>query len=249
MQDRVGNTDCCRLMNSRSLLARSAAPFASFSRTPPYTWLLTTAGNNAKHPTALTETLAFQALPSSAPLYSLPLQPARQTWTTRRAMSTAGLKDESPAMTVSPIVDNLEAVRNRVAAVTAEGGADKPPPRLIAVSKTKPLEDLREAYEAGQRIFGENYVSQLGQLLIIVRNLCGDGEIATDGRIHQRRAVDVETYEYKTSSHRVRVRRALVRFVAQDEQTLKTLPTGSSHMSPRQVVCRPRTRECCCMDP
>lgn len=27
---------------------------------------------------------------------------------------------------------------------------------LIAVSKTKPVEDLREAYEAGQRLFGEN---------------------------------------------------------------------------------------------
>ena len=28
--------------------------------------------------------------------------------------------------------------------------------RLIAVSKTKPVEDLQEAYEAGQRLFGEN---------------------------------------------------------------------------------------------
>lgn len=87
-------------------------------------------------------------------------------------MSTVGLKDESPAMTVSPIVENLEAVRNRVAAVTAEGDTDKPPPRLIAVSKTKPLEDLREAYEAGQRIFGENYVSQLGHLRSIAVHLC-----------------------------------------------------------------------------
>jgi len=28
----------------------------------------------------------------------------------------------------------------------------------VAVSKTKPVEALREAYEAGQRDFGENYV-------------------------------------------------------------------------------------------
>jgi uncharacterized pyridoxal phosphate-containing UPF0001 family protein len=27
---------------------------------------------------------------------------------------------------------------------------------LIAVSKTKPVSDLQEAYDAGQRIFGEN---------------------------------------------------------------------------------------------
>jgi len=33
--------------------------------------------------------------------------------------------------------------------------------RLVAVSKTKPAEALREAYDAGQRIFGENYVQEL----------------------------------------------------------------------------------------
>ena len=32
---------------------------------------------------------------------------------------------------------------------------------LVAVSKTKPVADLREAYDAGQRIFGENYVQEL----------------------------------------------------------------------------------------
>ncbi|MCG2612051.1 YggS family pyridoxal phosphate-dependent enzyme [Flavobacterium sp. SM15] len=32
---------------------------------------------------------------------------------------------------------------------------------LVAVSKTKPVNDLMEAYNAGQRIFGENYVQEL----------------------------------------------------------------------------------------
>ena len=32
---------------------------------------------------------------------------------------------------------------------------------LVAVSKTKPISDLMEAYDAGQRIFGENYVQEL----------------------------------------------------------------------------------------
>lgn len=32
---------------------------------------------------------------------------------------------------------------------------------LVAVSKTKPVEDLIEAYEAGQRIFGENKVQEM----------------------------------------------------------------------------------------
>lgn len=34
------------------------------------------------------------------------------------------------------------------------------PPRLVAVSKTKPPEMVVEAYRHGQRNFGENYVSE-----------------------------------------------------------------------------------------
>ena len=35
--------------------------------------------------------------------------------------------------------------------------------RLVAVSKFHPLEMLREAYDAGQRVFGENHVQELQQ--------------------------------------------------------------------------------------
>jgi uncharacterized pyridoxal phosphate-containing UPF0001 family protein len=31
------------------------------------------------------------------------------------------------------------------------------PVRLVAVSKTKSVEEIRQAYDAGQRHFGENY--------------------------------------------------------------------------------------------
>ncbi len=34
---------------------------------------------------------------------------------------------------------------------------------LVAVSKTKPVEDLQEAYDAGQRIFGENKIQEMTQ--------------------------------------------------------------------------------------
>ena len=32
---------------------------------------------------------------------------------------------------------------------------------LVAVSKTKPVTDLMEAYNAGQRIFGENKIQEM----------------------------------------------------------------------------------------
>jgi PLP dependent protein len=35
--------------------------------------------------------------------------------------------------------------------------------RLIAVSKTQPIEKLQEAYQAGQRVFGENKVQEMEQ--------------------------------------------------------------------------------------
>ena len=38
---------------------------------------------------------------------------------------------------------------------------DRATAQLIAVSKTKPVNDIREAYQAGQRQFGENYVQEL----------------------------------------------------------------------------------------
>lgn len=34
---------------------------------------------------------------------------------------------------------------------------------LVAVSKTKPVEDLQEAYNAGQRIFGENRIQEMAE--------------------------------------------------------------------------------------
>ena len=32
---------------------------------------------------------------------------------------------------------------------------------LVAVSKTKPINDLEEAYNAGQRVFGENKIQEM----------------------------------------------------------------------------------------
>eukprot|EP00927_Polykrikos_kofoidii_P082769 TRINITY_DN8313_c0_g1_i2.p1 TRINITY_DN8313_c0_g1~~TRINITY_DN8313_c0_g1_i2.p1 ORF type:complete len:287 (-),score=44.69 TRINITY_DN8313_c0_g1_i2:103-963(-) len=61
----------------------------------------------------------------------------------------------------------LETVRSKVAAASEarkaalEPGSAPAPVRLVAVSKTKPAEALLEAYEAGHRCFGENYVHEL----------------------------------------------------------------------------------------
>eukprot|EP00795_Rhopilema_esculentum_P011987 gene11987-2570_t len=45
----------------------------------------------------------------------------------------------------------------------ANGNAEPRLPRLVAVSKTKPISVIAEAYSYGQRCFGENYVKELAE--------------------------------------------------------------------------------------
>lgn len=57
--------------------------------------------------------------------------------------------------------ERLAAVRARIAAACEGVGRDPAGVRLVAVCKTHPPERVREAYEAGQRDFGENYVQEM----------------------------------------------------------------------------------------
>ena len=60
-------------------------------------------------------------------------------------------------MTIS---HRLTEIRSRIAAAARSAGRDPSSIRLIAVSKTFPLDLVREAYAAGQRDFGENRVQE-----------------------------------------------------------------------------------------
>jgi pyridoxal phosphate enzyme (YggS family) len=60
----------------------------------------------------------------------------------------------------SPIASRLAGIRERIAAAARSAGRDPASIRLIAVSKTFPIDAVREAYAAGQRDFGENRVQE-----------------------------------------------------------------------------------------
>ena len=62
---------------------------------------------------------------------------------------------------MSSVREELERVRKRIATAAMASGRDPGEVRLLAVSKTKPLAMIREAYDAGQRDFGENYLQEL----------------------------------------------------------------------------------------
>src|SRR6201996_9662891 len=50
------------------------------------------------------------------------------------------------------IADNIRSLKNETGTIKVQ---------LVAVSKTKPVEEVKEAYDAGQRLFGENMVQEL----------------------------------------------------------------------------------------
>ncbi|MES1917111.1 MAG: hypothetical protein MHM6MM_008870, partial [Cercozoa sp. M6MM] len=58
------------------------------------------------------------------------------------------------------VAANLRVVLGQARAAAQKAGRANVP-RLVAVSKRKPIELLRQAYDAGQRVFGENYVQEL----------------------------------------------------------------------------------------
>ena len=62
---------------------------------------------------------------------------------------------------MSPIESNLQHIRTQMnGAIAALPSAMQKPVALVAVSKTKSVSDVREAFVAGQREFGENYVQE-----------------------------------------------------------------------------------------
>jgi len=59
---------------------------------------------------------------------------------------------------MSDIANNLANVQQRIASAAENAQRDPQTIALLAVSKTKPIEMIEEAYAAGQRCFGENYL-------------------------------------------------------------------------------------------
>jgi len=58
------------------------------------------------------------------------------------------------------VAENLEAIQHDISTACRKAGRSPGEVRLVAVSKTKPASMIREALEAGQRIFGESYVQE-----------------------------------------------------------------------------------------
>ena len=73
---------------------------------------------------------------------------------------------------MSPIESNLQQIRTRINdAIAALPPLRQTPVALVAVSKTKSANDVRAAFLAGQRSFGENYVQEAVEKIAALSDL------------------------------------------------------------------------------
>ena len=69
---------------------------------------------------------------------------------------------------MSTITDKLQAVDASIAAAAAQHGRARNEVRLLAVSKTVPAQAVLDAMDAGQRLFGENYLQEALDKIVAV---------------------------------------------------------------------------------
>ena len=72
---------------------------------------------------------------------------------------------------MTSIAANLQAVRERIATACRAAGRREDSVSLLAVSKTWPAANLRQAAVAGQAAFGENYVQEAVDKIAALRGL------------------------------------------------------------------------------
>ncbi len=120
---------------------------------------------------------------------------------------------------MSSIHDNLNTVKAQITEA-AQAAARKPTDiKLLAVSKTFPAEDVRTAYEWGQKAFGENYVQEGVQKVHALKDLRPNIEWHFIGPIQSNKSRDVaENFDWVHSIDRLKIAQRL------NEQRPRNLP-------------------------
>lgn len=74
-------------------------------------------------------------------------------------------------MIISSIAENLAQVREQINSYAYKSDRSANDICLLAVSKTRPVEDLRTVYTEGQRDFGENYLQDAMEKIEVLQDL------------------------------------------------------------------------------
>ncbi|MDM0115709.1 YggS family pyridoxal phosphate-dependent enzyme [Variovorax sp. J22R133] len=122
---------------------------------------------------------------------------------------------------MTTIADNLQQVRARIVKACTACGRDPASVRLLAVSKTFAAQALREAHDAGQDAFGENYVQEGVSKIEALTDLRGKLEWHCIGPLQSNKTrVVAENFDWVHSVDRFKIAE---RLSAQRPQGLKPL--------------------------
>jgi PLP dependent protein len=78
-----------------------------------------------------------------------------------QALPVPAVKRRNPLL--MSIAANISSIQERLSAAARRTGRSSDDITLMAVTKTQPAERIREAYEAGLRVFGENRVQEFSE--------------------------------------------------------------------------------------
>ena len=107
------------------------------------------------------------------------------------------------------IAKNIARVRERIAAAALRSGRKAEEVVLMAVSKTFPPEQIRQAHDAGLRVFGENRVQEFAGKIAALRDL-RDAEWHMIGHLQTNKAAQAaELFSHIDSVDSVRLARKL----------------------------------------
>ena len=122
---------------------------------------------------------------------------------------------------IMSICDNLEMVRESISRAADKAGRNPSDIELMAVSKTKPLEMIREVYDAGQRLFGENRVAEAAEKFA---QLPPDAEVHLIGHLQKNKARQaVTTFSCLQSLDSEALAERLIRYCHENESSLRVL--------------------------
>ncbi len=107
------------------------------------------------------------------------------------------------------LAENIAGVQRRIAAAALRSGHKPETITLMAVTKTFPPEQIRAAYDAGLRVFGENRLQEFAGKVEALRDL-HDAEWHMIGHVQSNKAAKVvEVFAHVDSLDSVRLARKL----------------------------------------
>ncbi|GJD79861.1 Pyridoxal phosphate homeostasis protein [Methylobacterium gregans] len=151
------------------------------------------------------------------------------------------MTEPAPSPTARPPVGDADVaagladVRAGIAQAAEDCGRDPAGVQLIAVSKTVPAEGILPALEAGQRIFGENYVQESRAKWPDLRTRYPDVELHLVGPLQSNKAREaVELFDVIHALDRLSLAAALAKEIARTGRAPKLLIQVNTGAEPQK---------------